>query len=485
MRGLSNGRSRFRGLDAGRGPAPDGGMNTLQNLSSQALADMDRAHALHPWTHFESFERDGALVITKGDGCWLWDADGNRYFDAVGGLWCTNIGLGRREMAEAIAEQAERLAFSNTFVDMTNDPAAMLSAKLAELAPGNLNRVHFTTGGSTAIDSAYRMAQYVQAARGFPERTHVIARRRSYHGSTYISMSIGLRDGDRVPEFTYKSDDIHHISAPFIRRPADEAAETEKLVAEFEAKIAEVGAERIAAFFAEPIQASGGVIVPPEGYLKRMAEVCRAHGILFVADEVVTGFGRLGHWFASEGEFGVVPDIICCAKGLSSGYQPIGAVIFSDDIWETMSGDKWFTNGFTYAGHPVACAAALKNIEIMEREQILANASEVGAYFQTRLADLMKRPLVGETRGVALIACVESVADKATMRTLPDELDIGKRISNAAEAKGLMVRPMGHQNVMSPPLVLTREDVDLVVETLGDAISEVADGLVREGIKLD
>ncbi|MEM0946677.1 MAG: aminotransferase [Pseudomonadota bacterium] len=457
----------------------------MTNLSAQALADMDRAHALHPWTHFDSFRRDGPMVISRGEGCYLWDADGRRYLDAVGGLWCTNIGLGRREMAQAIAEQAEKLAFSNTFVDLTNDPAAMLAARLAELAPSGLSRVHFTTGGSTAIDSAYRLAQYAQSAMGRPDKTHVIARRRSYHGSTYVSMSIGLRDGDRVPEFVYKTDDIHHISAPFIRRPADEAAETARLVAEFEAKIAEVGADRIAAFFAEPIQASGGVIVPPEGYLKAMREVCRAHDILFVADEVVTGFGRLGHWFASEGYFGIDPDIVCVAKGLSSGYQPIGAVLFSDDLWQAMAGaDRWFTNGFTYAGHPVACAAALKNIEIMEREGILANARTVGAYFQSRLEQLNSLPIVGETRGAALIACVENVADKSTMRMLPDEIDIGKRISDAAEARGLMVRPMGHQNVMSPPLVITEEQVDFTVDTLALAIGEVTDALVRDGVRL-
>ena len=425
------------------------------------------------------------MVISRGEGCYLWDAEGRRYLDAVGGLWRTNIGLGRREMAQAIAEQAERLAFSNTFVDLTNDPSAMLAAKLAELAPEGLTRVHFTTGGSTAVDSAYRLAQFAQAAMGRPDKTHVIARRRSYHGSTYISMSIGMRDGDRVPEFVYKTDDIHHISAPLIRRPADEAAETARLVAEFEAKIAEVGADRIAAFFAEPIQASGGVIVPPDGYLKAMREVCRTHDILFVADEVVTGFGSLGDWFASDGYFGIDPDIVCVAKGLSSGYQPVGAVIFSEDIWRAMAGaDRWFTNGFTYAGHPVACAAALKNIEIMEREGILENAARVGSYFQARLAELTGLPVVGETRGVALIACVECVADKATMRKLPDEIDIGKRISDAAEALGLMVRPMGHQNVMSPPLVITEEQVDFTVDTLARAVREVTDALVRDGVRI-
>jgi len=456
-------------------------------MSNLPLARLDQAHALHPWTHFDSFTRDGPKVIVRGEGCWLWDEAGERYLDAVGGLWCTNIGLGRDDMARAIADQARKLAFSSTFVDLSNDPAARLAAKLAELAPGDLNRVHFTTGGSTAIDSAYRLAQYVQAARGFEGRTHVIARDNSYHGSTFIAMSIGLRDGDRVPGFTYEDKTIHHLSAPSLyRRPKgmEEGDLTAHLVAEFEARIAEIGAERIAAFFAEPIQASGGVLVPPPDYLARMAQVCRRHGILFVADEVVTGFGRLGEWFASEAVYGVTPDIICCAKGLSSGYQPIGAVIFSEELFKDMEGHGWYVSGYTYAGHPVACAAALKNIEIIERDGILAHAAAVGANYQKAMRRLSDLPIVGDVRGACLIGCVENVADKATKRPFPDEVDIGRRISDAAEKRGLLVRPMGALNVMSPPLILTEDQVDFIEENLRAAIIEVTDDLVRDGVRV-
>lgn len=452
------------------------------------IAALDQAHALHPWTHFDSFKAEGPLVIERGEGCYLWDRDGRRYFDAVGGLWCTNIGLGRREMAQAIADQAEKLAFSNTFVDMTHGPQALLAAKLAELAPGDLSHVHFTTGGSTAIDSAYRMAIYYHRCRGEETRTHVIARNDSYHGSTFASISIGKRSGDKVPEFHYLSDGIHHISSPNTYRMPDgldEEGFCAHLVAEFEAKIAELGAGKVAAFFAEPIQASGGVIMPPKGYLHAMWQVCQKHGILFIADEVVTAFGRLGHWFASLDVFNVQPDIICCAKGLSSGYQPIGAVVFSDKIWNAMQGDRWYASGFTYSGHPVACAAALKNIEIIEREGLLHQAKQMGRYFHTQLASLSELPMVGNVRGQGLIGCVENVADKAAKTLLPDEVDVGKRISNACEEMGLMVRPIGHLNVMSPPLVITRDDVDFVTQTLGKAIRDVADALVRDGIKVD
>ncbi|MEM8592270.1 MAG: aminotransferase class III-fold pyridoxal phosphate-dependent enzyme, partial [Pseudomonadota bacterium] len=444
------------------------------------LAQMDMAHALRPWGY--TGEGMPPVIVERGLGCEIWDVEGNKYLDAVGGLWCTNIGLGRREMAETIAAQAERLAFSSTFGDMSNDPCAALSARLAHLAPTGLSHVHFTTGGSTAIDSAYRLACFVQAARGFAGRHHIIARRHAYHGSTHISMSIGNRDGDRAPEFRYEEETIHHISAPDTLRGG---ATVERCVAELEAKIAEIGAARVAAFFAEPIQASGGVIMPPDGYLRAMAELCQRHGILFVTDEVVTAFGRLGYMFSSEDRYGVKPDILCCAKGLSSGYQPIGAMLFSDEIWDTLAAEpRWYTSGFTYSGHPVACAAALKNIEILEREELCARALQVGSVFQEGLRSLAALPLVGDVRGEALIGCVENVADKETLELLPDELDVGKRISDAAQARGLLVRPLGHLNVMSPALTISETEVAFTIETLGLAIRDVADGLTREGVRI-
>lgn len=459
------------------------------SIQNENLWQMDRAHALHPWTNFGPFEKEGSLVITKGEGAWLWDVEGRKYFDAVGGLWCTNIGLGRKEMANAIAEQVEQLAFSNTFVDMTNDPAARLAAKIAELAPGDLNRVHFTTGGSTAVDTAVRMVSYYHHARGLPDKTDIVARDYSYHGSTYLSQSVGKRPGDRVEEFRYKCDGIHHLSCPNpYRRPVDmtEAQFCDFLIEEFEVLIARVGADRIGGFIAEPIQASGGIIIPPEGYLRRMWEVCQRYDILFIADEVVTGFGRLGHWFASLDEFGVQPDIITSAKGLTSGYLPLGALIFSDRIWAVMAqgGHRWFTSGLTYSGHPVSCAAGLKNIEILERENLLENATKVGSYFETHMKELEALPLIGNVRGRKLMLCVESVANKQTKELLPDGVNESKRISNVCESLGLLVRPIGHLNVMSPPLIITERDVDFIADTLEKAIRQVSDDLVREGIKL-
>jgi adenosylmethionine-8-amino-7-oxononanoate aminotransferase len=257
------------------------------------------------------------------------------------------------------------------------------------------------------------------------------------------------------------------------------------LVEEFEARIAELGAENIACFIAEPAQASGGVCLPPPNYLPRMRELCTRHGILFIADEIVTAFGRLGHMFASQDEFGVTPDMIVCAKGLTSGYIPLSAVIYSDAIQDAISApdpDAWFTHGYTYAGHPVACAVALKNIEIIEREELCANAARVGDYLEVRLGELRDLPIVGDVRGRRLMMCVEYVRDKKTRERLPDSVNISKRISNACEASGLLVRPIGHLDVLSPPLIITKAEVDMIVTTLRAAIEKVTVELTAEGL---
>ena len=443
----------------------------------------DRAHLLHPWTHFDSFRKEGALAIARGEGCYVYDTDGKKYLDAVGGLWCNNIGLGRPEMVEAIAAQVERLPYSNPFGDMTSVPAADLAAKLAQLAPGPLDHVFFTTGGSTAVDTAYRLVQFYQRSRSKPEKRHVISLQGSYHGSTYISASIGGKKADKVPWFEYETDAIHHVTCPNVYRAPEGLSEEEYrelLVKDLEDEILEIGPDEVAAYFAEPVMGAGGVIVPPEGYHRRVRDLCSEYDILYVADEVVTGFGRLGHWFASAGLFGVQPDIITCAKGITSGYLPLGAVLFSNDIYETIGGpdpDRVFAHGFTYSGHPVCCAAALKNIEIMESERLLEKVREDGPYLQERLQTLRDLPTVGDVRGSHFMACVESVADKDTKELFPDRVDIGRKIHDACQERGLIVRPIAHLNVMSPPLTLTREQIDFCVETLREAMIEVGEGL--------
>lgn len=452
------------------------------------LWQKDHDHFLHPYTHFDSFKEEGSLVLVEGEGCYVRDAEGRRYFDGIGGMWCVNAGYGRREIAETMAEQALQLCYTTTFVDVTNAPAAELAAKLASLAPKGLNHVAFATSGSCGIDTAIRLAHYYQSRRGETERKYIISRKNSYHGSTYLGMTVGLRDGDQSPHFRYVGDLVHHLSAPYpYRRPDGMSLEefSDFLVDEFRHKIETLGARNIAAFIAEPAQASGGVTMPPPNYLPRMRKLCSENGILFIADEVVTAFGRLGHMFASEAEFGVVPDIIVTAKGLTSGYIPLSAVIYSDDVHEVISApdaDAWFTHGYTYSGHPVACAVGLKNIEIIEREDLCGNAARVGDYLEQRLAELSSLPIVGDVRGRRLMMCVEYVADKKTRQKLPDDAHISKRISNECEAHGLLVRPIGHLDVLSPPLIITRNQVDFIVDTLGAAIRKVTDELVRERV---
>ena len=448
----------------------------------------DKRHWMHPWTHFESFREEGSLMMTRAKGARVWDEHGKAYFDAVGGLWCTNIGLGREEMAETIAEQVREMAYANPFVDMSNVPAAQLAKKLAQLAPGDINRVFYSCGGSTAIDTAFRLVHFYQNCRGKLNKKHILARKGGYHGSTYAAMSITGKSGDKIPEFDYIQDSIHHLSCPNPYRAPNGMNEQQFcdfLVEECKQKIHELGADNVAAFFAEPILGSGGVIVPPEGYNQRIWELCQENDILFVADEVVTAFGRVGHWFASKDMFGIQPDIITCAKGLTSGYQPLGATLFSDRIYEVIStgdADRYFASGYTYSGHPVACAAALKNIEIIERENLLQRVVEVGAYFEQRLQTLRDLPLVGDVRGKRFMMCVENVADKSSKLLLPDELNIGKWISDRAEQNGLIVRPIVHLNVMSPPLTMGRDDVDFVVEQLGAAIEQTHHDLRKAGL---
>ncbi|ROM49393.1 aspartate aminotransferase family protein [Pseudomonas canadensis] len=456
-------------------------------FNHKQLDAADKAHYMHGFHMFDEHREQGSLNIAAGDGAYIYDTHGNRYLDAVGGMWCTNIGLGREEMADAIANQVRQLAYSNPFCDMANVTAIKLCAKLANLAPGDLDHVFLTTGGSTAVDTAYRLVQFYQNSRGKPAKKHIISRFSAYHGSTFLTMSIGNKAADRAPEFDFMSDLFHHISCPnYYRAPEgmSEADFLDFLVNEFEDKILTLGPDNVAAFFAEPIMGSGGVIIPPEGYHQRMWQICQRYDLLYVADEVVTSFGRLGAFFASKDVFGMQPDIITTAKGLTSGYLPLGACIFSEQIWQVIGEPgkgRCFTHGFTYSGHPVSCVAALKNIEIIERENLLAHVEDVGTYLEQRLQTLAGLPLVGDIRCQRLMACIEFVADKHTKALLPDAVNIGERIHLRAQAKGLLVRPIGHLNVMSPPLIITHAQVDEVVETLRQCILDTATELRQSG----
>jgi putrescine aminotransferase len=458
--------------------------------SNKEIWEQDRRHHVHPFHNFVNYDNNGSLIMARGQGAYIQDIDGNEYFDAVGGMWCTNIGLGRQEMADAMAEQAVKLAYANPFTDMSNEPAALLSAKLAEIAPGDLNHVFFSCGGSTANDAAFRLIQMYQSARGKRSKRHVLVRHDAYHGTTYLTASLSGKAGERSPEFTFIEDIIHHLTSPnFYRAPQQmtEAEFCDFLVDEMEQKILELGADNIGAYFAEPILGSGGVIVPPEGYNRRTWELCQKYDIIYVADEVVTGFGRLGSWFVSKDMFDVQPDIITCAKGLTSAYAPLGAMIFSDRMYEVLgnSQDRWFTGGYTYSGHPVSCAAALKNIEIIEREKLFDNVRTVGPYFEEQLRTLLDLRIVGDIRGRLFMMSVVSVMNKTTKEFFPYEANIGKRISDHCEELGVIVRPYVDLNIMSPPLTMAKDDVDFVVQRLRKAIEATTEDLRADGYLSD
>ena len=452
------------------------------------LRQKDLQHNIHPWTDFATFKEEGSEVMAEADGVYVYNAEGERYMDGIGGLWCVNIGYGRDEMAQAMADQVRRIPYYSTFTHLTTPPAAELAAKLAELAPASINHVFYGTGGSMANDTAIRVIHFYFNRLGKPEKKKIISRVDAYHGSTYLAMTMTGVKSNHVG-FDLAPDLVHHIPAPHTyRRPEGMNVEDfcDEKVADLENKILELGPENVACFIAEPIMGGGGVIVPPPGYHARTKAVCEKYEVLYISDEVVTGFGRLGHFFASEPVFDFTPDIITSAKGLTSGYIPHSATLFSDAIYDVISVPQsegaLFTHGFTYAGHPVSCAAGLKNIEIMEREDLCGHVREVGPYFEERLNELLTLPLIGDVRGNKFMMCVEAVKDKETREVFEADAKIGARITRHCQSRGLLVRPLGHMNVLSPPLTLTRGQIDTLVDILRESIIATQNDLVRENV---
>jgi len=458
------------------------------SFDDKALKEKDKQHVLHPWQDIATAREADSFVVAEAEDVFVYDATGERFIDGIGGMWCVNIGYGRDEMAEAIAEQARRMPYYSPFGQLTSPPAAELGARLASYAPGDLNEVFFSTGGSTANDSAVRFVQFYFNSTGRPNKKHIISRLDSYHGSTYLAASLTGKMGDRG-NFDYITDTIHHIPSPNpYRRPEGMSLEEfcAAKVADLENEILRLGPDNVGCFIAEPILASGGVIVPPPGYHAATLEVCRKYDVIYISDEVVTGFGRLGQIFASEAEYGIVPDILTCAKGLTSGYVPLGATLIADHLLEPlMAGrvkDAVFTNGFTYSGHPVSCAAALKNLEIIEREGILEHVRRVGPYFQEKLRALSDLAIVGDVRGSHLMAGIECVADKATKVPLAPEIGVGKRIDAHCQRRGLILRPIGHLCVLSPPLTIREPEIDRIAAIIGESIEATMAELRAEGL---
>jgi len=445
----------------------------------------DRDHFVHPYTDFSTFDKEGSQVITSGQGVHVTDSEGRRYLDGIAGLWCVNLGHGREEIAASMFEQARRLQYYNTFGHSSNEPAAELAAELANLAPGDLGRVFYTTGGSTANDTAVRLAHYYFNRRGLPSKRKIISRVDAYHGSSYFAATLTGIHGTKYGFARIAEDIVSHISAAnMYRRPSgmEEAAFCDDLVNEFEARLQQLGADNVAAFIAEPVMGAGGVLVAPAGYHRRIHAICRAHDILYIADEVVTGFGRLAEWFASEKRFGYVPDMLVTAKGITSGYVPLGAVLISAALHDVISVPQGpggvLSHGFTYSGHPVACAAALKTIELMKREKTLEHVARVGPYLQQQARRLGKLELVGDVRGDHLMLGIELVRNRTTRAGFAPNVGAAHQVFVACRARGVIVRPIGNIIVVSPPLIFTEQDVDVLLDALYAAIQEVTPALL-------
>jgi adenosylmethionine-8-amino-7-oxononanoate aminotransferase len=401
-------------------------------------------------------------------------------------MWCVNVGHRRAELAQVLHDQAMALAYNSPWYTMS-EPSAVLAGRLAGHAPTDLDHVFYTTGGSSAVETALRFMQFMNNVRGRPEKKLIVSRQGGYHGSTYLSASLNGRPRDH-DWMDSAADQVAKLTCPNpFRRPAgtSESEFCDLLVGEFRALMEARGPERIGAFIAEPVMASGGVIVPPEGYLPRMRALCAEHDILFIADEVVTAFGRLGEVFSSQSVFGIEPDMITFAKGVTSGYFPLGGVMISSRLLESLRqsnhADAMFAHGLTYSSHPIGCAVALRNLDILE-DGLLDHARAISAHFQHALKRLEELPLVGEVRGIGLMACVECVADRVSNNPLTLDLEVGKRIDRHCQELGLLVRPLINMCVMSPPLTITRAQIDAMAGILATSIRRTMDELVREGL---
>ncbi|RYH09316.1 aspartate aminotransferase family protein [Tropicimonas sp. IMCC6043] len=443
-------------------------MNMLTNHPpTEALQAIDSAHHMHPFTNGAALAEIGPRIIKSARGVWLTDTNGNRILDAMAGLWCVNVGYGRDSIAEAAARQMRELPYYNTFFQTSHVPAIALAQKLAEIAPGNLNHVFYALGGSDANDTNVRLVRHYWAAMGKPTKTAIISRKNAYHGSTMAGASLGGMSGMHA-QGGLPIPGIHHINQPDWWSEGGEMSPKDFGIArarELEAKIAELGEDNVAAFIAEPIQGAGGVIIPPESYWPEIQAICDAHEILLIADEVICGFGRTGKMFGSQ-SYDIRPDIMTVAKGLSSGYAAIGASIVSDDVAQVVAEAGEFNHGYTYSGHPVSCAVALENLRILEEEKLVENVAEVtGPYLAEKWQALADHPLIGEATIRGFMASVAMTPDKSARAPFEaPKGTVGLIARGHAFANGLVMRHVGDRMIVAPPLVLTKSDVDLMIE---------------------
>jgi len=460
-------------------------MSQISNhLPTAELQAIDAAHHMHPFTANGELANKGARIITRAKGVTLTDSEGNEILDAMAGLWCVNIGYGRDELADAAARQIRELPYYNTFFQTTHVPALALAKKLADLAPGDLNHVFFASSGSEANDTNLRMVRHYWVLKGKPEKSIIISRWNAYHGSSVGSGSLGGMKGIHA-QGGMPIPDIHHIDQPhWYNEGGDQTPEEFGLerAQQLEKAILELGENRVAAFIAEPIQGAGGVIVPPSTYWPEIQRICDKYEILLIADEVICGFGRTGNWFGSQ-TVGIRPHIMTIAKGLSSGYAPIGGSIVCDEVASVIGGDE-FNHGYTYSGHPVAATIALENLRIMEDEDIVGHVRNVaGPYMKEKWESLTDHPLVGEAKIVGLMGSIALTPDKESRAEFAsDSGTVGYICRERCFANNLVMRHVNDRMIISPPLVITPEQIDVLIERARKSLDECYAKIKEDGL---
>ncbi len=452
------------------------------------LAHLDKDRLIHPFTSIARHQATGPFIVESARGIRLRGADGREYIDGMAGLWCVNCGYGREEMATAIEAQVRRLSYYHSFLQTSTEPVIRVAERLGAIAPGNLNKIFFGNSGSDANDTNVKLVWYYNNLRGKMRKKKIIARKKAYHGVTIVASSLSglpnLHASFDVPldRFLHVSTPHHYWEAPAGMSERDYSA---TLATELDETIQREDPETVAAFIAEPVMGAGGVLVPPEGYFDAIVPVLKKHDVLFIDDEVICGFGRLGTPFGAQ-KFGFQPDMMTVAKGLTCGYVPMSASIISDDIWavlrEASPKAGPFAHGFTYSGHPVAAAAALCSLDLMEKDGWVANAESTGAYMQQRLRESFSgHPIVGEVRGMGLIAGIELVASKEARKPFPLDLGIAMRLHYLLKEEGLISRAMMNTMALSPPLIITPAEVDEVIARFARGLDKLTNELSREG----
>lgn len=460
----------------------------MTTLSNYAMRDVEAI--LHPSTNLAAHRTTGPLVLERGEGVFVWDKEGKRYIEGLAGLWCTGLGYGNEELIEAAREQMSRLSFTHLFGGRSHEPAIALAEKLKELVPAPTSKVFFTCSGSEANDTQIKLAWYYNNARGLTKKKKIISRMKAYHG---VTIAAGSLTGLPIfhTDFDLPMQRVLHTDCPHYWRYAEEGESEQeyatRLANNLEELIQREGPETIAAFIAEPVMGAGGVIPPPRTYFQKIQEVLRRYDIMMIADEVICGFGRTGNWFGSQ-TFGIEPDTITMAKAITSAYMPLGAITVSEPVYEALLEESKklgvFAHGFTYTGHPVSCAVALKALEIYERIDIVRHVQSVAPVFETRLKALRDHPLVGETRGVGLIGGIELVKNKSTKESFDLRQGVGPKVVKLAEEEGLICRAVAGDTIaLSPPLIINGAEINLMFDALGRALDRAEEWVSKEGLR--